>query len=195
MRKYGLPEFLKGVVSQDRYERWLHRKAVAHVRRDRKSGTRSATNENYKLAIHEAVRGSNGVDAYTGETLDWSLISKYDNTESEQAGRKYKKGFALLPTVDHKGDRTGPADFTICGWGTNDAKNDLPYEEFLELCKRVVAYAAEEVVEDDAAHEEALLKLRDSLWSEGDRILDAAEELAYIQEYVLLGHPQGPKEP
>jgi hypothetical protein len=65
----------------------------------------------------------------------------------------------------------------------------------LELCKRVVAYAAEEVVEDDAAHEEALLKLRDSLWSEGDRILDAAEELAYIQEYVLLGRPQGPKEP
>jgi|SRR6516164_7973536 len=126
MRKYGLPEFLKGVVSQDRYERWLHRKAVAHVRRDRKSGTRSATNENYKLAIHEAVRGSNGVDAYTGETLDWSLISKYDNTESEQAGRKYKKGFALLPTVDHKGDRTGPLILPFAVGGLTTPKTTCP---------------------------------------------------------------------
>ena len=141
MRKYELPEFLKGVVPQAKYERWLHRKAVAHVRRDRKSGNTSATNEEYKLAIHEAVRGSKGVDAYTGETLEWALISKYDNTDSEQGGRNYKKGFALLPTVDHKGDRTGPAHFTICGRRTNDAKNDLPYEEFLELCKKVVGAA------------------------------------------------------
>ena len=80
------------------------------------------------------------MDAYTGEALDWSLISKYDNADSKSGRRDYKKGFALLPTVDHKATEQD-ADFAICGWRTNDAKNDLQYQEFLELCKKVVAAA------------------------------------------------------
>jgi hypothetical protein len=73
--------------------------------------------------------------------LDWSLISTYDNADSSSGRRDYKKRFALLHTVDHKGNRSGNADFAICGWRANDAKNDLQYEEFLELCKKVVAAA------------------------------------------------------
>jgi len=69
MRKCDLPEFLKGVVSEAKYERWLHRKAMAHVRRDRKWGNGSAGNDNYKLAIHEAVRDSKGLDTYTREAI------------------------------------------------------------------------------------------------------------------------------
>ena len=143
MRKYELPEFLKGVVSQAKYERWLHRKAVAHARRDRRRGNEAAANEKYKLAIHGAVKESQGMDAYTGEALDWSLISKYDNVDARSGRREYKKRFALLPTVDHKATEKD-ADFAICGWRTNDAKNDLPYEEFLDLCKKVVAAAKAE---------------------------------------------------
>ena len=137
-RKYAIPAFLAVVVTQAIYLRWLHRKAVAHIRRDRKRGNETATNEAYKIAIHQAVCASGGVDAYTGEKLDWPLISKYDNDASKKDGRKYKALFGLLPTVDHVGDGTGPADFKICAWRTNDAKNDLTVREFVELCRKVV---------------------------------------------------------
>ena len=138
MRKYKIPAFLEGTQNQISYERWLHRKALAHVKRDRKRGNDQATNEEYKVAIHDAVIESNGNDFYTGEKLDWSLLSKYDNEESKAFKREYKKMFALLPTVDHVNDGLGPADFKICSWRTNDSKNDLTYSEFVDLCKKVI---------------------------------------------------------
>jgi hypothetical protein len=138
MRKYALPGFLQSVLTQHAYERWLSRKAIAHVKRDRKRGNQAAINEAYKLAIHQAVCSSLGADAYTGELLDWSLASKYDNEASKLGKRAYKAKFALLPTVDHVGDGLGPADFKICSWRTNDAKGDLSLSEFVELCHRVI---------------------------------------------------------
>lgn len=134
-----MPTFLDGVVTREAYVRWLQRKAAAHVDRDRKRGNGAATVSEYKRAIHNAVCASQGRDAYTGEQLDWSLLSKYDNDESKQGRRGYKARFALLPTVDHVGDGTGPADFKICGWRTNDAKGDLSLEEFIALCAKVLA--------------------------------------------------------
>lgn len=145
-RKYALPEGLRAMTTQEIYERWLRRKAVAHVRRDKKRGNKSATNETYKLVIHQAVCASGGKDAYTLEQLDWTLLSKYNNEASQQGRRKYKAGFALLPTVDHVDDGLGPADFKICAWRTNDAKNDLTLGEFVELCRRVVAASDSEPV-------------------------------------------------
>lgn len=82
---------------------------------------------------------SKGEDAYTREQLHWHLISTYDNDESKEGRREYKAKFALLPTVDHVGDGTGPADFKICGWRTNDAKGDLSMVKFIQLCHRVIA--------------------------------------------------------
>ena len=142
MRKYQLTNELSIFVEQEVYERWLHRKTLAHVKRDRARGNISATNETYKIAIHKAVCESGGRDAYTNEELNWSLLSKYNNEQSKKHGRHYKKQFALLPSVDHVGDGTGEADFKICAWRTNDAKNDLSYFEFVELCKKVVNAAA-----------------------------------------------------
>jgi len=141
-RKYQLPEFLSGVVTQAFYERWLARKAEAHVRRDRKRGNNEAMREAYKVAIHKAAEASGGRDAYTGEMLCWNLISKYDNESSRLGRRIYKASLALLPTVDHVGDGLGPADFKICGWRTNDAKGDLSVGEFVELCRKVIAHCA-----------------------------------------------------
>jgi hypothetical protein len=92
----------------------------------------------YKTAIHKAVEQSEGLDAYTGETLRWDLISKYDNEASRLGRRVYKASLALLPTVDHVGDGLGAADFRICAWRTNDAKGDLEYAEFIGLCRRVL---------------------------------------------------------
>lgn len=140
MRKYQLNESMSKLVDQSTYERWLHRKALAHVKRDRGRGNETATNEEYKIAIHQAVCDSHGKDAYTNEDLDWSLLSQYDNELSKMHGRHYKKQFALLPSVDHVGDGKGAADFKICAWRTNDAKNDLSLGEFIDLCRKVLGH-------------------------------------------------------
>jgi|SRR5712671_3328707 len=139
-KKYGLPPFLLGKVSQQSYLRWLGRKSRAHVRRDKGRDNTSANNVAYKEAIHRAVLESDGRDYYTGEPLDWSLISQYNNAESKDMRRQYKAKFALLPTIDHVGDGLGAADFKICSWRTNDAKHDLTHDDFVELCRRVVAH-------------------------------------------------------
>lgn len=139
-KKYTLPAFLVGSVDQAAYLRWLSHKAQAHVRRDRKRGNLTAIGEIYRVAIHAAVAASAGRDAYTGEALDWSLLSKYDNTDSAEGGRAYKHGFAKLPTVDHVGDGLGPADFKICGWRVNDAKHDLDIPAFLGVCRAVLEH-------------------------------------------------------
>jgi len=133
--KYELPQFLSDMITQETYEHWLRRKAQAHIKRDRRRGNLAATGESYRNAIHSAVRESQGCDVYTGEKLDWSIVSQYDNDESQEKGRQYKRQFALLPTVDHVGDGTGPANFKIFSWRTNDAKNDLELSEFLALCR------------------------------------------------------------
>ncbi len=139
-RKHSLPPFLDGVVSGDVYEKWLQRKTMAHVKRDRARG-RPAVRTLYKEAIHAAVLLSGGRDTYTGEELNWHLISTYRNEESKAGRHGYKAGFALLPTVDHIDSGATESSFRICSWRTNDSKNDLTVEQFIQLCKTVVVFA------------------------------------------------------
>jgi len=139
-RKYQQPDFLNTILTQANYEKWLNGRAVAHCRRDRARDNTTACNEAYKTAIHRAVLHSGGHDHYTGELLNWSLAGQYNNAESKADGRRYKASLALLPSIDHVGDGLGEADFRLCAWRTNDAKNDLTHDEFVALCRRVVAY-------------------------------------------------------
>jgi hypothetical protein len=139
-----MPDFLAPDVKPELYERWLTRKAMAHVVRDRKRN-RTCSVALYKEAIHAAVLNSKGKDAYTGEQLNWSLIGKYNNEESKKGRHGYKAGFALLPTVDHLSAEATEASFRICSWRTNDAKNDLSLEAFIELCQKVLKYAGYQV--------------------------------------------------
>lgn len=140
-KKYHLPDFLSGQCSESVYKKWLSRKAVAHVKRDRKRGNKGAKTSIYKEAIHDAVLRSKGKDAYTGKLMDWKNISKYDNDKSNNKGRNYKKQFGDLPTVDHIGDGTGDPEFEICSWRTNDSKNDLTIDEFKKLCRQVLMFS------------------------------------------------------
>jgi hypothetical protein len=139
-KKYELPAFLTDIVEPAQYQRWLYRKAQAHVKRDRKRGNKSATGETYRIAIHDAVSRCEGHDCYTGEQLNWKLLSTYDNEKSKADRRTYKRSLALLPTVDHVGDGIGRADFGVCGWRTNGAKHDLDIPDFLSLCKTVLEH-------------------------------------------------------
>jgi hypothetical protein len=139
---YQQPEFLEGLVEQNVYERWLYRKAKSLVARDMRNGAKVPAIV-YRDAIHQAVLTSEGLDAYTGENLDWTLISQHDNDESKQFGRNFKHKFALLPTVDHIDDpRLGSTNVNICAWRTNDAKHDLGHEEFIALCEKVIVHRA-----------------------------------------------------
>lgn len=140
-RKHTMPTFLNGSVLPEAYERWLGRKAAAHVKRDRKRGHSAVTQAPYKEAIHAAVVVSGGRDAYTGEELEWKLISSYKNEDSKVGKHGYKAGFALLPTVDHVSAGATEASFRICSWRTNDAKNDLSYEAFVKLCIKILQHA------------------------------------------------------
>lgn len=137
---YAFPQCLAGKVAPEVYSRWLQRKAAAHVRRDRKRGNVGATISDYKQAIHKVVIASNGCDAYTGESLNWSLISQYDNDTSKVRGISYKKELAALPTLDHVDDGLGKPNFVISSWRTNDAKHDLTHKEFLALCLAVLRH-------------------------------------------------------
>ena len=133
-----MPAFLKDVVSPEMYEKWLGPKATAHVKRDSKRAQSGVTNSLYKEAIHAAVILSNGLDAYTGELLDWKLISTYNNEESKKGKHGYKASLAMLPTVDHVSAGATEGSFCICAWQTNDEKHDLSTERFFELCMKVL---------------------------------------------------------
>lgn len=140
--KYTIPSFLKVVCSADDYRRWLEGKAQSNVYRDRRRGNKNAKVGAYKEAIHKATIECQGKDAYTGKPLKWDLLHKYNNTESKQKGREYKKCFADLPTVDHVDDGKGDPNFKICAWRVNDSKHDLTLEEFIEVCRDVLRHNA-----------------------------------------------------
>lgn len=128
--------------------KWLSRKAIAHVRRDRKRGHLAASLGAYMKGIHEAVINSQGFDYYTGELLAWEIISTYDNEKSKEGRRVYKKSFWNLPTVDHFGDDLTANAFRICSWRTNDCKNDLSHEELVEFCRLVLDYHKRELANE-----------------------------------------------
>jgi hypothetical protein len=135
---YSLPDFLVNQCTLQEYKKWLHRKAFAHFKRDSDRGMKNISCSSYKKAIHEAVLNGGQHDAYTGEQLNWKLISKYRNEEARVGGRQYKKKFWYLPTVDHYDNNRENPTFKICAWKTNDCKNDLTLNEFLEVCEKVL---------------------------------------------------------
>lgn len=91
------------------------------------------------IAIHNAVLRSEGLDDYTGASLDWEAIGTWNNEDSKTIPN-YKKQFWNLPTVDHFGEDLVSNDFRICSWQTNDCKNDLSHDQFVEFCQKVIRH-------------------------------------------------------
>jgi hypothetical protein len=137
--RYPVPADLG--IEHATYIRWLRRKAAAHLIRDRKRFPHlELTGEQFRQDIHKAVCDHGTHDFYTGEELNWQLVSTYDKAASKLGRTAYKLTFALLPTVDHVFEPDGTWRFVICAWRTNDAKNDMSHTEFVALCHRVVAH-------------------------------------------------------
>ncbi|MGB9423521.1 MAG: hypothetical protein WBR14_21620 [Candidatus Acidiferrum sp.] len=137
--QYPVPECIRTKCDQAKYARWLDAKACVHVRRDRKR-LRKCTVAEYKAAIHAAVADGGNLDHYRGEELDWGLVSSYNNAAAVEGRVKYKRSFALLPTLDHTEDEHGQPRFVICSWRVNDMKSDMTGSEFRQLCARVLRH-------------------------------------------------------
>ena len=126
-------------VSDGKYSELIQRKAVAVTRRDKRRGGKYSVKEAIE-AIHQAFHRCNGFDPYDGSKLDPELLGTYSNERSKESGAAYKREMAMLPTVDHVTAEPVP-DFEIVSWQTNDAKGDMPPEEFISYCRRVVQVA------------------------------------------------------
>ena len=126
-------------LSDEDYSDLIRKKAVAVTRRDKRRGGEYSVKEAIE-AINQAFHRCNGFDPYDGSKLDPKLLGTYNNEEAKAQGADYKKRFAMLPTVDHVKAEPVP-DFEIVSWQTNDAKGDLPPEEFITYCRRVVQVA------------------------------------------------------
>ena len=125
--------------SDREYSELIQRKAVAVTRRDKKRGGECSVKEAIE-AIDQAFHRCTGFDPYDGSKLNPKLLGEYDNKASKAKGAAYKKEMAILPTIDHV--KAEPvADFEIVSWQTNDAKGDMPPDEFIAYCRRVVQIA------------------------------------------------------
>ena len=135
-------------IGESDFHTWVQRKARALWKRDKrkrlrqciKEGNNKAMRETYCQAIYKAIAEmEENKCPYTGEALRWDLIGQWNNADAEKGGKTYKKKFENLPTVDHKNAEPVP-DFVICSWVANDAKNDLSYDDFVNLCEAVCNY-------------------------------------------------------
>lgn len=134
---YNLPEDLRASlgVTNEAFRTWLRHKAQTHVRRDRNRAVPVARVSSLKEQIYAAVLESQGMDAYTGQPLDWHLSSTWDNDEAELGRGEHKRNYWNLPSIDHEGEH-----IRICSWRMNDSKNDQSIEEFLDLAEKVRRY-------------------------------------------------------
>ena len=134
---WSAPDWVE--LSDEDYSDLIRKKAVAVTRRDKKRGGEYSVKEAIE-AIDQAFHRCTGFDPYDGSKLNPKLLGEYDNKASKAKGAAYKKEMAILPTIDHV--KAEPvADFEIVSWQTNDAKVDLPPDEFIAYCRRVVQIA------------------------------------------------------
>ena len=138
---YSLPSFLQGTVTQTDYIKWLNQKCDSMRQRDLKLKRPYAfvnSRMAYKQKIHQAVLDNGQFDPYTGEKLDWALISRQKSLKKCNYVNNFLNTFALLPAVDHIG--SGKLEFEICSWLINEAKSCMDPDEFIGLCKKVVDF-------------------------------------------------------
>tara|TARA_B100000405_G_C16416267_1_gene312409 strand:- start:47 stop:481 length:435 start_codon:yes stop_codon:yes gene_type:complete len=134
---WSAPDWVE--LSDEDYSDLIRKKAVAVTRRDKKRGGEYSVKEAIE-AIDQAFHRCTGFDPYDGSKLNPKLLGEYDNKASKAKGAAYKKEMAMLPTIDHV--KAEPvADFEIVCWQTNDAKGDMPPDEFIAYCRRVVQIA------------------------------------------------------
>jgi hypothetical protein len=146
--KYPLPAFLKDMISPSEYSKWLNCKADTLHKLDlkrKKPWAGKCSKAVYKEEIHKAVLFAGTKDPYTGDTLRWDLIGKWDNKKEalyrlEQVRGVFNREFFLLPTVDHSDPYNDVLEFEICSWIVNSSKTLMNPDEFVGFCKKIAEF-------------------------------------------------------
>jgi putative endonuclease len=146
-RKYLPPPWLENIFTVAEYEHLLDERAEDIYRRDlaaKRPYALAGSKAFYKEQIHKAIWENGEKDPYTGDTLDWTLVGKWDSRKNKapaklSAGR-FSKAFYLLPVVDHIDPNAPQLAFEICSWIVNECKSDLNPADFVALCARVTSH-------------------------------------------------------
>ena len=119
------------------YSDLIRKKAEAVTRRDKRRGGKYSIKEAIE-AIHQAFHRCNGFDPTTAPS--WIQTCWAPTAMSEAKRVLPTSGDGDAATIDHVTAEPVP-DFEIVSWQTNDAKGDMPPEEFIAYCRRVVEVA------------------------------------------------------
>jgi hypothetical protein len=152
--KYPLPPILAGICSAPKYHKWLRCKADQLQKRDKKLNrpyAKKLSQADYKMKIHTAVMNNDGLDPYTGDTLRWDLIGKWDDNKElplktrrgfsgSARYRAMKKEFFLLPVIDHVDPDASELVFEVVSWIVNEGKSQMTPEEYQSLCAKVAKH-------------------------------------------------------
>jgi hypothetical protein len=145
--KYPLPAFLKGVQTPRAYSHWVVGKSADVYRRDcmrKRPFALNSSQGEYGNEIHEAVIEGNGIDPFTGDSLRYDLIDKYDPVKA-RGDIAYEKSFDLLPAVDHIDPEAEVLALEICSQRMNLCKSEQNPAEFLGMCRTIVEHCGKKV--------------------------------------------------
>jgi hypothetical protein len=145
---YPLPPFLEGIVTPEQFRIWLFHKARTLLDRDRKAKRLCAQGANRKMyrdAIYDALMRGALCDPYTGEPLAWDKLGLWNPEKDKDLNDNFEMEFSLLPSVDHIDPNAGGLKFEICGWLVNTCKNNFTPDEFVAICRDVLAHCSPEM--------------------------------------------------
>jgi hypothetical protein len=140
---YFLPDFLHGVLTLDQYRKWIEDKSHHVFVKDRKRRRPCVAGHScadYKMAIHQAICANGPLDPFTGEEMAWNLVGVLDPDKAREDKNIFMKKYGLLPSIDHTNPAAIELDFEVCSLLVNACKNNLTADEFVGMCKKVVAF-------------------------------------------------------
>jgi hypothetical protein len=142
---YPLPQYLEGIVTPEQFRIWLFHKARMLLDRDRKAKRLCAQGANRKMyrdAIYDALMRGALCDPYTGEPLAWDKLGMWNPEKDKDLNDNFEMEFSLLPSVDHMDPNASGLKFEICSWLVNTCKSNFTPDEFVAICRDVLAYCS-----------------------------------------------------
>ncbi len=129
MRRRGKPPQFDTSTLQGRVEKHAYKAASAAVARARKGGL--PFDEDWMLKSHLLIAGQSYRCNFTN--LDFDV----DNYKTEGAGGTHR---APSPDQIVPGKGYVPGNVRWVLWAVNRAKGEMSEEDFVEICRKVVAY-------------------------------------------------------
>lgn len=91
-RKYPLPDYLVGRITESLFDNWLNERANTLRQRELKRKKPYAlvtTKGMYKGKIYAAVVDAGEFDPFPGDALEWELISSWNSDKAKEGGDEY----------------------------------------------------------------------------------------------------------